>query len=69
MLELHARLTGGASVVVHGPAGIGKSTVLATYLSVKAIEAKLTRLYRRHGVRNRAQLMRALEHAPPGRTA
>jgi DNA-binding CsgD family transcriptional regulator len=38
-----------------------------THLSVKAIEAKLTRLYRRHGVRNRAQLMRALEHAPPGR--
>jgi DNA-binding CsgD family transcriptional regulator len=39
----------------------------ATHLSVKAIEAKLTRLYRRHGVRNRAQLTRALENAPPGR--
>lgn len=38
----------------------------ATHLSVKAIEAKLTRLYRRHGVRNRAQLTRALENAPPG---
>jgi DNA-binding NarL/FixJ family response regulator len=37
----------------------------ATHLSVKAIEAKLTRLYRRHGVRNRAQLMRALEHPRP----
>jgi DNA-binding NarL/FixJ family response regulator len=36
----------------------------ATHLSVKAIEAKLTRLYRRHGVRNRAQLTRALENAP-----
>ena len=35
-----------------------------THLSVKAIEAKLTRLYRRHGVRNRAQLTRALGDAP-----
>ena len=32
----------------------------ATHLSVKAIEAKLTRLYRRHGVRNRAALTRIL---------
>ncbi|GAA1884563.1 AAA family ATPase [Asanoa iriomotensis] len=37
----------------------------ATHLSVKAIEAKLTRLYRRHGVRNRAQLTRALGGSPP----
>ncbi|HTF07775.1 MAG TPA: LuxR family transcriptional regulator [Asanoa sp.] len=36
----------------------------ATHLSVKAIEAKLTRLYRRHGVRNRAQLTRALGGTP-----
>ncbi len=36
----------------------------ATHLSVKAIEAKLTRLYRRHGVRNRAQLTRALGGSP-----
>jgi len=29
--QLHARLTAGESVVVYGPAGIGKSTVLAAY--------------------------------------
>jgi DNA-binding CsgD family transcriptional regulator len=33
----------------------------ATFLSVKAVEANLTRLYRRLGVRNRAQLSRALD--------
>jgi DNA-binding CsgD family transcriptional regulator len=33
------------------------------FLSVKAVEANLTRLYRRLGVRNRAQLARALEDA------
>ncbi len=33
----------------------------ATFLSVKAVEANLTRLYRRLGVRNRAQLVRALD--------
>ncbi|SNT20182.1 regulatory protein, luxR family [Asanoa hainanensis] len=38
----------------------------ATHLSVKAIEAKLTRLYRRHGVRNRAQLTRALGGSAQG---
>jgi DNA-binding NarL/FixJ family response regulator len=32
----------------------------ATFLSVKAIEANLTRLYRRFGVRNRDQLGRAI---------
>ncbi len=32
-----------------------------TYLSVKAIEANLTRLYRRFGVRNRAQLVQAVQ--------
>ncbi len=32
----------------------------ATFLSVKAIEANLTRLYRRFGVRNRDQLSRAI---------
>ncbi|MDT5037499.1 MAG: hypothetical protein QOE03_2684 [Micromonosporaceae bacterium] len=31
------------------------------YLSIKAVEANLTRLYRRLGVRNRAQLSRALD--------
>ncbi len=35
----------------------------ASYLSVKAVEATLTRLYRRLGVRNRAQLVRALQSA------
>jgi DNA-binding CsgD family transcriptional regulator len=30
------------------------------FLSIKAVEANLTRLYRRLGVRNRAQLARAL---------
>jgi DNA-binding NarL/FixJ family response regulator len=33
----------------------------ATFLSVKAVEANLTRLYRRLGVRNRRQLARAVE--------
>jgi DNA-binding CsgD family transcriptional regulator len=32
----------------------------ATFLSVKAIEANLTRLYRRFGVRNREQLSHAV---------
>jgi DNA-binding CsgD family transcriptional regulator len=34
------------------------------YLSVKAVESQLTRLYRRYGVRNRTQLLRAVG---PGR--
>jgi DNA-binding CsgD family transcriptional regulator len=33
------------------------------FLSIKAVEANLTRLYRRLGVRNRAQLARALDNA------
>ncbi len=36
----------------------------ATFLSVKAIEANLTRLYRRFGVRNREQLSRAMAELP-----
>ena len=36
----------------------------ATFLSVKAIEANLTRLYRRFGVRNRDQLSRAMAELP-----
>jgi DNA-binding CsgD family transcriptional regulator/KaiC/GvpD/RAD55 family RecA-like ATPase len=36
------------------------------FLSVKAVEANLTRLYRRLGVRNRTQLVRALDGAQPG---
>jgi len=36
----------------------------ATFLSIKAVEANLTRLYRRFGVRGRDQLARAV--APPG---
>ncbi|MGH3739689.1 MAG: LuxR C-terminal-related transcriptional regulator, partial [Micromonosporaceae bacterium] len=35
------------------------------FLSVKAVEANLTRLYRRLGVRNRTQLVRALDGAVP----
>ncbi|MFB9234901.1 AAA family ATPase [Plantactinospora siamensis] len=41
----------------------------AAYLSVKAVEANLTRLYRRYGVRNRGQLIRrcvADDAAEPG---
>jgi len=38
----------------------------ATFLSVKAVEANLTRLYRRHGVRNRAQLISVLGPAAAG---
>jgi DNA-binding CsgD family transcriptional regulator len=38
----------------------------ATFLSVKAVEANLTRLYRRHGVRNRAQLITVLGPAAAG---
>ena len=38
----------------------------ATFLSVKAVEANLTRLYRRHGVRNRAQLITMLGPAAAG---
>jgi DNA-binding CsgD family transcriptional regulator len=38
----------------------------ATFLSVKAVEANLTRLYRRHGVRNRAQLVTVLGPAGAG---
>jgi DNA-binding NarL/FixJ family response regulator len=38
----------------------------ATFLSVKAVEANLTRLYRRHGVRNRAQLIAVLGPAAAG---
>jgi DNA-binding NarL/FixJ family response regulator len=38
----------------------------ATFLSVKAVEANLTRLYRRHGVRNRAQLISMLGPAAAG---
>ncbi|HET8684484.1 MAG TPA: AAA family ATPase [Micromonosporaceae bacterium] len=37
----------------------------ATFLSVKAVEANLTRLYRRLGVHNRRQLARVLERAEP----
>ena len=33
----------------------------ALFLSIKAVEANLTRLYRRLGVRNRAQLARVLD--------
>jgi DNA-binding CsgD family transcriptional regulator len=33
------------------------------FLSVKAVEANLTRLYRRLGVRNRSQLARAVDSA------
>ncbi len=33
----------------------------ALYLSVKAVESQLTRLYRRYGVRNRTQLLRAVD--------
>ncbi len=33
----------------------------STFLSIKAVEANLTRLYRRYGVRNRDQLARTLE--------
>jgi DNA-binding CsgD family transcriptional regulator len=36
----------------------------ATFLSIKAVEANLTRLYRRFGVRNRDQLVRALSGGP-----
>jgi DNA-binding CsgD family transcriptional regulator len=39
----------------------------AVFLSVKAVEANLTRLYRRLGVRNRAQLARALPGTPSAR--
>ncbi|MGH3714232.1 MAG: helix-turn-helix transcriptional regulator, partial [Micromonosporaceae bacterium] len=35
------------------------------FLSVKAVEANLTRLYRRLGVRNRTQLVRALDGTAP----
>jgi DNA-binding CsgD family transcriptional regulator len=35
----------------------------ATYLSVKAVEANLTRLYRRFGVRTRDQLARSLDES------
>lgn len=38
----------------------------ATFLSVKAVEANLTRLYRRHGVRSRAQLISMLGPAAAG---
>jgi DNA-binding NarL/FixJ family response regulator len=41
----------------------------ATFLSVKAVEANLTRLYRRHGVRNRAQLITALGRLRRGASA
>jgi DNA-binding CsgD family transcriptional regulator len=34
------------------------------FLSIKAVEANLTRLYRRLGVRNRAQLARVLDTTP-----
>jgi DNA-binding CsgD family transcriptional regulator len=37
----------------------------SVFLSVKAVEANLTRLYRRLGVRNRAQLARVLPGGPP----
>ena len=33
-----------------------------TFLSIKAVEANLTRLYRRYGVRNRDQLARTVEN-------
>jgi DNA-binding NarL/FixJ family response regulator len=33
----------------------------ALYLSVKAVESQLTRLYRRYGVRNRTHLLRAVD--------
>ena len=33
----------------------------ALYLSVKAVESQLTRLYRRFNVRNRTQLLRAVD--------
>ena len=39
----------------------------ATFLSVKAVEANLTRLYRRLGVRNRRQLARVVERGGPAR--
>ena len=35
------------------------------YLSVKAVESQLTRLYRRYGVRNRTQLLRAVRSGRP----
>jgi len=41
----------------------------ATFLSVKAVEANLTRLYRRLGVRNRRQLARVVERGGPARRA
>lgn len=49
------------SLVVGG--ATNREIARSTYLSVKAVEANLTRLYRRHGVRNRAQLIRALERS------
>jgi len=49
------------SMVVGG--ATNREIARTTYLSVKAVEANLTRLYRRHGVRNRAQLVRALERS------
>jgi DNA-binding CsgD family transcriptional regulator len=49
------------SLVVGG--ATNREIARSTYLSVKAVEANLTRLYRRHGVRNRAQLVRALQRS------
>lgn len=64
-----ARLDGGAqplsdterrivALVVSG--ATNREIAQTAYLSVKAVEANLTRLYRRYGVRNRGQLIRAL---------
>ncbi|MGE5829305.1 MAG: LuxR C-terminal-related transcriptional regulator, partial [Micromonosporaceae bacterium] len=47
------------SLVIGG--ATNREIARSTYLSVKAVEANLTRLYRRHGVRNRAQLVRVLQ--------
>lgn len=67
-----ARLDGGARgqamteteqrIVDLVRAGATNREIAATlFLSVKAVEANLTRLYRRLGVRNRTQLVRALQ--------
>ncbi len=71
-----ARLDGGRAggelsdteqrIVEQVRAGATNREIAGTlFLSVKAVEANLTRLYRRLGVRNRTQLVRALDGAPP----
>lgn len=65
--RLPSELTGNELQIVEmvRDGSTNREIAAALYLSVKAVESQLTRLYRRFGVANRTQLLRTVERGGP----